>query len=88
VLLATKGIVFDVAHNSASSRSDSRGKGLGFANSTGGLPFGTNKSRSEGSGQGDPITGTQLSVRGVRMATTEGNIHSRSMFLFEESSRG
>ena len=75
LLLATKDIVFDVAHNTESSTSDSSGKGWGFANNTSGLPFGTNNSRSEGTGQSDTITGTQLSVGGgVRMATTEGDI--------------
>lgn len=58
VLLATKDIVFDVAHNTERSGSSSRGKGRGFANNTSGLPFGTNNSRSEGSGQSDTITGT------------------------------
>nr|WP_279208578.1 hemagglutinin repeat-containing protein [Stenotrophomonas indicatrix] len=68
VLLATKDIVLDVAHNTERSDSSSRGKGWGFANNTSGLPFGTNNSRSEGSGQSDTITGTQLSVGGgVRM---------------------
>ncbi|WP_278252543.1 hemagglutinin repeat-containing protein [Stenotrophomonas maltophilia] len=75
VLLATKDIVFDVAHNTERSDSSSRGKGWGFANNTSGLPFGTNNSQSQGSGSSDTITGTQLSVGGgVRMATTEGNI--------------
>ncbi|HDS0923676.1 TPA: hemagglutinin repeat-containing protein [Stenotrophomonas maltophilia] len=75
LLLATKNIVFDVAHNTESSTSQSSGKGWGFANNTSGLPFGTNNSRSEGSGQSDTITGTQLSAGGgVRMATTEGDI--------------
>ena len=75
VLLATKNINFDVAHNTESSTSESSGKGWGFANNTSGLPFGTNNSRSEGSGSSDTITGTQLSVGGgVRMATTEGDI--------------
>ncbi|MFL9583794.1 hemagglutinin repeat-containing protein [Stenotrophomonas sp. AB1(2024)] len=75
LLLATKDIVFDVAHNTESSTSQSSGKGWGFANNTSGLPFGTNNSRSEGAGQSDTITGTQLSVGGgVRMATTEGDI--------------
>ncbi len=75
VLLATKDIVFDVAHNTERSDSSSRGKGWGFANNTSGLPFGTNSSQSQGSGSSDTITGTQLSVGGgVRMATTEGNI--------------
>ncbi|MCW6029519.1 hemagglutinin repeat-containing protein [Stenotrophomonas sp. SRS1] len=75
LLLATKDIVFDVAHNTESSTSQSSGKGWGFANNTSGLPFGTNNSRSDGSGQSDTITGTQLSVGGgVRMATTEGDI--------------
>lgn len=74
-LLATKDIVFDVAHNTERSGSDSRGKGWGIATNSAGLPFGTNNSRSEGAGQSDTITGTQLSVGGgVRMATTEGNI--------------
>uniref|UniRef100_UPI0030F3AE5A two-partner secretion domain-containing protein n=1 Tax=Stenotrophomonas sp. G106K1 TaxID=3134792 RepID=UPI0030F3AE5A len=75
VLLATKDIVFDVAHNTERSDSSSRGKGWGLANNTSGLPFGTNNSQSDGSGSSDTITGTQLSVGGgVRMATTEGNI--------------
>ena len=75
VLLATKDIVFDVAHNTERSDSSSRGKGWGLANNTSGLPFGTNNSQSQGSGSSDTITGTQLSVGGgVRMATTEGNI--------------
>jgi filamentous hemagglutinin len=75
LLLATKDIVFDVAHNTDSSSSQSSGKGWGFANNTSGLPFGTNNSRNEGAGQSDTITGTQLSVGGgVRMATTEGDI--------------
>uniref|UniRef100_UPI0020C5C85C hemagglutinin repeat-containing protein n=1 Tax=Stenotrophomonas sp. GbtcB23 TaxID=2824768 RepID=UPI0020C5C85C len=75
LLLATKDIVFDVAHNTESSTSQSAGKGWGFANNTSGLPFGTNNSRSDGTGQSDTITGTQLSVGGgVRMATTEGDI--------------
>nr|WP_258013055.1 hemagglutinin repeat-containing protein [Stenotrophomonas maltophilia] len=75
VLLATKDIVFDVAHNTERSDSSSRGKGWGFANNTSGLPFGTNNSQSQGSGSSDTITGTQLSVGGgVRVATTEGNI--------------
>ncbi|HGM5043613.1 TPA: hemagglutinin repeat-containing protein [Stenotrophomonas maltophilia] len=75
VLLATKDIVFEVAHNTERSDSSSRGKGWGFANNTSGLPFGTNNSQSQGSGSSDTITGTQLSVGGgVRMATTEGNI--------------
>nr|WP_223224542.1 hemagglutinin repeat-containing protein [Stenotrophomonas maltophilia] len=75
VLLATKDIVFDVAHNTERSDSSSRGKGWGFANNTSGLPFGTNNSQSQGSGSSDAITGTQLSVGGgVRMATTEGDI--------------
>ncbi|HDS1524668.1 TPA: hemagglutinin repeat-containing protein [Stenotrophomonas maltophilia] len=75
VLLATKDIVFDVAHNTERSDSDSRGKGWGIATNSAGLPFGTNNSRSEGAGQSDTITGTQLSVGGgVRMATTEGDI--------------
>nr|WP_285230668.1 hemagglutinin repeat-containing protein [Stenotrophomonas sp. ISL-67] len=75
LLLATKDIVFDVAHNTESSTRQSGGKGWGFANNTSGLPFGTNNSRNEGSGQSDTITGTQLSVGGgVRMATTEGDI--------------
>ncbi|OBU57319.1 hypothetical protein A9K70_10530 [Stenotrophomonas maltophilia] len=75
VLLATKDIVFDVAHNTERSDSGSRGKGWGFANNTSGLPFGTNNAQSQGSGSSDTITGTQLSVGGgVRMATTEGNI--------------
>lgn len=75
LLLATKDIVFDVAHNTESSSSQSSGKGWGFANNTSGLPVGTNNSRSDGSGQSDTITGTQLSVGGgVRMATTEGDI--------------
>lgn len=75
LLLATKNIVFDVAHNTESSTSQSSGKGWGFANNTSGLPFGTNNARSEGSGQSDTITGTQLSAGGgVRMATTEGDI--------------
>jgi filamentous hemagglutinin len=75
LLLATKDIVFDVAHNTESSSSESSGKGWGFANNTSGLPFGTNNSQSEGAGQSDTITGTQLSVGGgVRMATTEGDI--------------
>ncbi|WP_025873805.1 hemagglutinin repeat-containing protein [Stenotrophomonas indicatrix] len=75
VLLATKDIVFDVAHNTERSDSISRGKGWGLANNTSGLPFGTNNSQSDGSGSSDTITGTQLSVGGgVRMATTEGDI--------------
>ncbi|XFC38200.1 hemagglutinin repeat-containing protein [Stenotrophomonas indicatrix] len=75
VLLATKDIVFDVAHNTERSDSSSRGKGWGLANNTSGLPFGTNNSQSQGSGSSDTITGTQLSVGGgVRMATTEGDI--------------
>ncbi|MDF2481642.1 MAG: hypothetical protein K0R79_1999 [Stenotrophomonas indicatrix] len=75
VLLATKDIVFDVAHNTERSDSSSRGKGWGLANNTSGLPFGTNNSQSDGSGSSDTITGTQLSVGGgVRMATTEGDI--------------
>ncbi|WP_099481933.1 hemagglutinin repeat-containing protein, partial [Stenotrophomonas maltophilia] len=75
VLLATKDIVFDVAHNTERSDSDSRGKGWGIATNSAGLPFGTNNSRGEGAGQSDTITGTQLSVGGgVRMATTEGDI--------------
>jgi len=75
LLLATKDIVFDVAHNTESSSSQSSGKGWGFANNTSGLPFGTNNSRSDGTGQSDTITGTQLSAGGgVRMATTEGDI--------------
>ncbi len=75
LLLATKDIVFDVAHNTESSTSQSSGKGWGIANNTSGLPFGTNNSRSEGSGSSDTITGTQLSVGGgVRMATSEGDI--------------
>lgn len=75
LLLATKDIIFDVAHNTESSASQSAGKGWGFANNTSGLPFGTNNSRSDGTGQSDTITGTQLSVGGgVRMATTEGDI--------------
>lgn len=75
LLLASKDIVFDVAHNTESSSSQSSGKGWGFANNTSGLPFGTNNSRSEGAGQTDTITGTQLSAGGgVRMATTEGDI--------------
>lgn len=75
VLLATKDIVFEVAHNTERSDSSSRGKGWGFANNTSGLPFGTNNSQSQGSGSSDTITGTQLSVGGgVRMATTEGDI--------------
>ncbi|MCU1064504.1 hemagglutinin repeat-containing protein [Stenotrophomonas maltophilia] len=75
VLLATKDIVFDVAHNTERSESDSRGKGWGIATNSAGLPFGTNNSRSDGVGQSDTITGTQLSVGGgVRMATTEGDI--------------
>lgn len=75
LLLATKNISFDVAHNTESSSSESSGKGWGLANNTSGLPFGTNNSRSEGAGQSDTITGTQLSVGGgVRMATTEGDI--------------
>lgn len=75
LLLATKDIVFDVAHNTESSTSQSAGKGWGFANNTSGLPFGTNNSRSDGTGQSDTITGTQLPVGGgVRMATTEGDI--------------
>ncbi|KAG0959742.1 hypothetical protein G6F31_011350 [Rhizopus arrhizus] len=75
VLLATKDIVFDVAHNTERSGSDSRGKGWGIATNSAGLPFGTNNARSDGAGQSDTITGTQLSVGGgVRMATTEGDI--------------
>ncbi len=75
LLLATKDIVFDVAHNTESSTSQSSGKGWGLATNTSGLPVGTNNSRSEGTGQSDTITGTQLSVGGgVRMATTEGDI--------------
>ncbi|WP_282295037.1 hemagglutinin repeat-containing protein [Stenotrophomonas sp. PS02289] len=75
VLLATKNINFEVAHNTETSTSESSAKGWGFANNTSGLPFGTNNSRSEGSGSSDTITGTQLSVGGgVRMATTEGDI--------------
>lgn len=75
LLLATKDIVFDVAHNTETSTSQSSGKGWGFANNTSGLPVGTNNSRSEGAGHSDTITGTQLSVGGgVRMATTEGDI--------------
>jgi len=75
LLLATKDIVFDVAHNAESSTNQSSGKGWGFANNTSGLPFGTNNARGEGTGQSDTITGTQLSVGGgVRMATTEGDI--------------
>lgn len=75
LLLATKDIVFDVAHNTERSDSDSRGKGWGIATNSAGLPFGTNNSRSDGAGQSDTITGTQLSVGGgVRMATTEGDI--------------
>ncbi|MFG3450099.1 hemagglutinin repeat-containing protein [Stenotrophomonas sp. NPDC047960] len=75
LLLATKDIVFDVAHNTESSTNQSSGKGWGFANNTSGLPFGTNNSRGQGAGQSDTITGTQLSVGGgVRMATTEGDI--------------
>lgn len=75
LLLATKDIVFDVAHNTQSSDSSSRAKGWGMANNTSGLPFGTNNARSEGSGSSDTITGTQLSVGGgVRMATSEGDI--------------
>ncbi|MDT3486392.1 hemagglutinin repeat-containing protein [Stenotrophomonas maltophilia] len=74
-LLATKDIVFDVAHNTERSSSDSRGKGWGISTNSSGLPFGTNNSRSDGNGQSDTITGTQLSVGGgVRMATTEGDI--------------
>ncbi|WP_294989962.1 hemagglutinin repeat-containing protein [uncultured Stenotrophomonas sp.] len=74
-LLATKDIVFDVAHNTERSSSDSRGKGWGISTNSAGLPFGTNNSRSDGNGQSDTITGTQLSVGGgVRMATTEGDI--------------
>ncbi|PJK96037.1 hypothetical protein B9Y63_20405 [Stenotrophomonas maltophilia] len=74
-LLATKDIVFDVAHNTERSSSDSRGKGWGISTNSAGLPFGTNNSRSDGAGQSDTITGTQLSVGGgVRMATTEGDI--------------
>ena len=75
VLLATKNINFEVAHNTETSTSESKAKGWGFANNTSGLPFGTNNSRSEGSGGSDTITGTQLSVgNAVRMATTEGDI--------------
>ncbi|HHB9415347.1 hemagglutinin repeat-containing protein [Stenotrophomonas maltophilia] len=75
-LLATKDIVFDVAHNTERSGSDSRGKGWGIATNSSGLPIGTNNARSDGAGQSDTITGTQLSVGGgVRMATTEGDIH-------------
>ncbi len=75
LLLATKDIVFDVAHNTETSTSQSSGKGWGFANNTSGLPVGTNNSRSEGAGHSDTITGTQLSVGGgVQMATTEGDI--------------
>ncbi|WP_171966927.1 hemagglutinin repeat-containing protein [Stenotrophomonas bentonitica] len=75
LLLATKDIVFDVAHNTESSTSQSGGKGWGYANNTSGLPGGTNNARSDGNGQSDTITGTQLSVGGgVRMATTEGDI--------------
>ncbi len=75
LLLATKDIVFDVAHNTESSTSQSSGKGWGLATNTSGLPVGTNNSRSQGTGQSDTITGTQLSVGGgVRMATTEGDI--------------
>ncbi|HDS1675611.1 TPA: hemagglutinin repeat-containing protein [Stenotrophomonas maltophilia] len=75
LLMATKDIVLDVAHNTERSDSDSRGKGWGIATNSAGLPFGTNNSRSDGAGQSDTITGTQLSVGGgVRMATTEGDI--------------
>lgn len=75
VLLATRDIAFDVAHNTERSDRDSRGKGWGLATNSSGLPVGTNNARSEGMGQSDTITGTQLSVGGsVRMATTEGDI--------------
>ncbi|MEC5196857.1 filamentous hemagglutinin [Xanthomonas campestris] len=74
MLLASKDIVFDVAHNTQSSGNASAGKGWGFNNAAG-LPYGNYNQQGTGNGQTDTITGTQLSVGGsASLTTTQGDI--------------
>nr|WP_234817986.1 hemagglutinin repeat-containing protein [Xanthomonas euvesicatoria] len=74
LLLASKDIVFDVAHNTQSSGNASTGKGWGFNNAAG-LPYGNYNQQGTGNGQTDTITGTQLSVGGnASLTTTQGDI--------------
>ncbi|WP_326520649.1 hemagglutinin repeat-containing protein [Xanthomonas sp. 3058] len=74
LLLASKDIVFDVAHNTQSSDNASTGKGWGFNNAAG-LPYGNYNQQGTGNGQTDTITGTQLSVGGnASLTTTQGDI--------------
>ncbi|WCE06374.1 hemagglutinin repeat-containing protein [Pseudoxanthomonas sp. JBR18] len=75
LLLASQNIVFDVAHNTESSSSTSKGKGWSFANNTSGPPVGTNNLQGDGLGRSDTITGTQLSVGGnASLSTSHGDI--------------
>ncbi|SBV52012.1 transposase [Xanthomonas bromi] len=74
MLLASKDILFDVAHNIQSSGNASTGKGWGFNNAAG-LPYGNYNQQGIGNGQTDTITGTQLSVGGnASLTTTQGDI--------------
>nr|WP_052687839.1 hemagglutinin repeat-containing protein [Xanthomonas albilineans] len=75
VLLASQDINLGVAHTIESRSTDSHGKGWSFANNTAGPPIGTDHQRSNGTGQTDTITGTQLSVGGkASLSTTNGDI--------------
>ncbi|MCC4589477.1 hemagglutinin repeat-containing protein [Xanthomonas sp. NCPPB 1067] len=74
MLLASKDIVFDVAHNTQANGNASNGKGWGFKNAAG-LPYGNYNQQGTGNGQTDTITGTQLSVGGnASLTTTQGDI--------------
>ncbi|MCS3748621.1 hypothetical protein FHY18_004258 [Xanthomonas arboricola] len=97
MLLASKDIVFDVAHNTQSSGLASTGKGWGFNNAAG-LPYGNYNQQGTGNGQTDTITGTQLSVGGnASLTTTQGDISvalalaewvERKGIALDSSSRG
>ncbi|WP_250063292.1 hemagglutinin repeat-containing protein [Stenotrophomonas mori] len=74
LLLASRDIVFDVAHNTVTSDQQRNRSGWSVDTSAS-LPVGMNRQQGDGSGYSDTVTGTQLSVGGnATLRTTEGDI--------------